>query len=339
LLTNDTFFYHPEVWDWWTAEAQSRENVPIHFVVHPGYGVPKEAVMDDVPYSMRQLVTVADSSKCRWGHTTPCMYQGLKTALETNHKSQFFAFASREAVPLKKFSTIDASLASNPRSRFAISDMNNPRSPKHHQWAVLNRKHAEILVANHDLWTDPNVCHFSSYKFSDGYKRSAADDEFCILRALSILHKNETAEATDYKMDDDLLFGYENYPSLWQEINLGIPPPRAVDGPRAVWDMSHNHTYVCWHACEEFGTAKRRNRPAVFDEVFERPLQDIVDDEKYWFGRKFSKECVVVLENNITSPGISTERIVDKVFLSKRNDDSPGNDDLMLLSKWLISHL
>lgn len=90
------------------------------------------------------------------------MTQLLKASLSMNsvppNAREKFVFLSESTLPLKNFSQVHAALSENDDSDFCMFPMDqwatteiqgrNVFLPKHHQWVVLNREHAERMVDN-----------------------------------------------------------------------------------------------------------------------------------------------------------------------------------------------
>ncbi len=144
--------YHPDIWEeFFGAEVDERCIVRMH---------PKPESVDLIRAEWRPRV-VADPVPTRWGEVSlvVAMNRLLRSALE-DEEVERFVLLSDSTIPIRSFDQVYERLAAETRSIFAYASDPElwprceplleylPRSvvAKSHQWAVLNRKHAQLLV-------------------------------------------------------------------------------------------------------------------------------------------------------------------------------------------------
>lgn len=121
-------------------------------------GCSRNGLLNKLP-TLQQVSTVG-SWYCH--DLVTAMVHLLKAAVDLKKppsgSTEKFVWVSDSTLPLKPFSEIHQQLSSNDLSDFCISpheqwayanvDNHELKLIKHHQWVVLNRKHAELLVKN-----------------------------------------------------------------------------------------------------------------------------------------------------------------------------------------------
>jgi hypothetical protein len=228
------------------------------------------------------------SIDCKWGEVNPCQYELLRQALEESN-CLGFVFLSESSVPLKPFSFIYSQWMKNPTSRFYFSNVNLPLVRKHHQWIILNRYHAKILVDNPEKWKcSAWLKHW--YKNNVFLPAFAAPDEYLPFYALSEI------------------VGLEK---IWTQINNKQPFMDLYNfkNTNAEKDTSFQfqHTWVCWEffeesianqSCTRFGRFNFRfGSPVTFYWVDAKEITaSLIKEPHVWFARKFDKNCKVGIE-------------------------------------------
>jgi len=200
------------------------------------------------------------------------MIRLLEDAVNDDADNEFFIFLSESHIPLVNFVDPYISLLANSRSRIFISNLNFFPTPKHDQWVVLNRRHANVLLANREMWNGQTR---PSHSYPSGRRVEASDNEFYLLHTL-------INNATSAEM-------------LWPELNYGqqLPPPQDTQ-QLLTFGRTMIHTFVCWKGkCNDIGQHVPDRRPLFYTNVMEEKFDQEVTHQGYWFARKFVPGCIV----------------------------------------------
>lgn len=264
----------------------------------------------------------------QWGSLNFVEHQLLTHAI-MEERNEAFIFISDSTVPVKPFHYIYTEFFRNPRSRFYFSNVNLPLVRKHHQWMILNRRHAEILLQHKEMW----VCSkWLTQPFQYlSQKVWAAPDEYLPFHALSEAIGISSIQA---EINDGSVYQYPIEDFDFRDVKMHS-------------DSHFRHTWNCWlednDPCDLMGTMFiRRASPSEFYKVnadqFERLL---LAHKDVWFARKFSSDCRIDFGNHtseIPRTGISWNVKVFGIPLSTRMPDR-RIAELPHFSEWLIDRL
>lgn len=228
------------------------------------------------------------SINCTWGNLNPCEYELLRHGL-VDPRNSGFIFISESTIPVKPFSVIYNAFMQRPTSRFYFSNLNLPLVRKHHQWVVLNRQHAQILVDYPEKWRcGAWLKHW--YRWNILLPAYAAPDEYLPFYALS--------ENLGMKR-------------IWTQINdrkMLHDPYYFSNTVHERGDRQFQHTWVCWWLFEESIPSEPCNRIGSFTMRFGSPVKyykinaseaatALLRPPHIWFARKFAKDCEVGLDS------------------------------------------
>eukprot|EP01069_Polyplicarium_translucidae_P010785 Polyplicarium_translucidae@DN3398_c3_g1_i4.p1 len=253
----------------WAKETFDAElSDVVVFYVHPDMRHTRRSD-PHLPHILEPYV-IENPSTCKWGFTTACMLRLLAAAVDgrpSEPVASWFIYVSGSTIPLKPLKWIYSSLYANPRSRFAFSNV-NMKPVKHHQWVVLSRAHAHVLVANGKMWVRHSAV--AEHLYPSGRQVYAADDETSIFRTLSaILGRDEAMTG----------------------INDGEPlPPFEDTHPAGYKQAVFQTTWVCWtpRCLETVGRPLPDEYPGFFVSVNESGFLNEVWNTPFWFARKFA---------------------------------------------------
>eukprot|EP00917_Polyrhabdina_sp_WS-2016_P014783 GHVP01032318.1.p1 GENE.GHVP01032318.1~~GHVP01032318.1.p1 ORF type:complete len:282 (-),score=34.66 GHVP01032318.1:548-1321(-) len=209
-------------------------------------------------------------TQCDWSNSTACMDIILrKSFTETKTEKAHYLWLSGNDIPVKPFGYILEYFESNDgRNDICISDPNFYLEPQtiHHQWAILNKETAELLLSEKTVpyWPYCEVAEDGFYYFPDN---------ICIVIAIT------------NTMGKKWLFANNKQ---------GIQPPdkRAYE---------HCTTYVSWNAKNAVGDISYPLEKAPFEyatlwpEEFDR---EVWNNPHTLFFRKVLRETWVYVESN-----------------------------------------
>eukprot|EP01069_Polyplicarium_translucidae_P000405 Polyplicarium_translucidae@DN1227_c0_g1_i3.p1 len=272
----------PEVWDFWIEdarqwakhqfpEAYAKQGLSAVMTLYVHADSDENAALD-LPEAFED--SLVERTTCNWGATVPCMLRVLEAAVEGRRgmePSSRFIFVSGSTIPVKPFSFIYSSLLRNQRSRFAFSNV-NLTPVKHHQWVVLSREHAMVLVENGELWKLKSK--WISHKYPSGKTVVAADDEHSTFEVLEEVLGRDVAMAG---------------------INDGTPLPPPEDTAPLPYEMDQfQTTWVCWDPACTVGRSSAA-RPMQFTEIdMEKFHAQIWSKKGLWFARKFASDATLI---------------------------------------------
>lgn len=277
-----------------------RDSVKLSVFERPDGSVPSNAghSASDVLSAHRSAVekemsdsVLQPSVNCTWGNLNPCEYELLRRGL-VDPTTLGFIFISESTVPMKPFSAIFQAFMEQPTSRFYFSNLNLPMVRKHHQWIIVSRPHAQILVDYPEKWRCAAwLKHW--YRWNILLPAYAAPDEYLPFYALS--------ERVGLRR-------------IWSEINdrrTTHDPYRFNNTKHERGDRQFQHTWVCWWLFEESIPTEPCSRLGHFTMRLGSPVTyywinateaelSLLSQPHVWFARKFAKDCRVGTNRSAT---------------------------------------